>query len=440
MLIVLIAAVIGNILGYTVFKGYMAALYYASYSLPTYVTIWNADAFVKTTVIPVLLMFAINFIMLAEKMSLSPLRFLRRDLSRRQKKKAFRLKTTIPIMKRFRMRILFQNIPNYVILFIGILFANLILLFGFMFGPLLDHFEQEITTHLLAEHQYVLVSEEKTENKEAESYDVTVLKTQEGRYKSEEVMVYGVQENSAYIKSSIADDEVLISNAYANKQHIKTGDTITLQEEYGEKTYSFTVTGIYTYPAALSVFMNCDAFEKTFEKGSYYPGYFSNEELTDLTQKNIAMTISKEDLTKTSRQLRLSMGGMAVLFQGFGVIMFALLLYLLSKVVIEKNAQSISMAKILGYSDKEINRLYIRTTTIVSVVALVVTIGLCIVLLKVICEVAFAEYSGYLEFYMEPLDLLKVLAAGLITYAVISFFQIKKIKAIPMTDALKNVE
>ena len=60
-------------------------------------------------------------------------------------------------MKRFRMRILFQNIPNYVILFIGILFANLILLFGFMFGPLLDHFEQEITTHLLAEHQYVLV-------------------------------------------------------------------------------------------------------------------------------------------------------------------------------------------------------------------------------------------------------------------------------------------
>ena len=440
MLIVLIAAVIGNILGYTVFKGYMAALYYASYSLPTYVTIWNADAFVKTTVIPVLLMFAINFIMLAEKMSLSPLRFLRRDLSRRQKKKAFRLKTTIPIMKRFRMRILFQNIPNYVILFIGILFANLILLFGFMFGPLLDHFEQEITTHLLAEHQYVLVSKEKTENKEAESYDVTVLKTQEGRYKSEEVMVYGVQENSAYIKSSLADDEVLISNAYANKQHIRTGDTITLQEEYGDKTYSFTVTGIYTYPAALSVFMNCDAFEKTFEKGSYYLGYFSNEELTDLTQKNIAMTISKEDLTKTTRQLRLSMGGMAVLFQGFGVIMFALLLYLLSKVVIEKNAQSISMAKILGYSDKEINRLYIRTTTIVSVVSLVVTIGLCIVLLKVICEIAFAEYSGYLEFYMEPADLLKVLVAGLITYAVISFFQIKKIKAIPMTDALKNVE
>ena len=59
--IILIAAVVGNILGYTVFKGYMADLYYASYSLPTYVTIWNADAFIRTTVIPVILMFAILY-------------------------------------------------------------------------------------------------------------------------------------------------------------------------------------------------------------------------------------------------------------------------------------------------------------------------------------------------------------------------------------------
>ena len=53
------------------------------------------------------------------------------------------------------------------------------------------------------------------------------------------------------------------------------------------------------------------------------------------------------------------MGNMMVLFQGFGVIMFVLIIYLLSKIIIEKNAQSISMAKILGYTNHEINRLYI---------------------------------------------------------------------------------
>lgn len=49
-----------------------------------------------------------------------------------------------------------------------------------------------------------------------------------------------------------------------------------------------------------------------------------------------------DDLTKTSRQLIRSMGSMMSLFLVFGSLMFILILYLLSKIIIEKNAQSIS--------------------------------------------------------------------------------------------------
>ena len=50
VIVTLIAAVIGNLLGYTVFKNIVVSMYYNSYS-----TIWNTDAFFKTTVIPVFL-------------------------------------------------------------------------------------------------------------------------------------------------------------------------------------------------------------------------------------------------------------------------------------------------------------------------------------------------------------------------------------------------
>ena len=62
--VTLVSAIVGNILGYTVFKDICADMYYQSYSLPTYVTIWNAEAFVLTTVVPLLMMIAINFIIL----------------------------------------------------------------------------------------------------------------------------------------------------------------------------------------------------------------------------------------------------------------------------------------------------------------------------------------------------------------------------------------
>ena len=47
------------------------------------------------------------------------------------------------------------------------------------------------------------------------------------------------------------------------------------------------------------------------------------------------------------------------LVNGFAIAIYMILIYLLSKIIIEKNAQSISMTKILGYTNGEISRLYI---------------------------------------------------------------------------------
>ena len=81
----------GNILGYTVFKNVCAGMYYGSYSLPSYVTVWSAEAFLLTTVVPVIIMLVMNYGVLRYKLRLSPLKFLRRDLSGRKKKKAIYL-------------------------------------------------------------------------------------------------------------------------------------------------------------------------------------------------------------------------------------------------------------------------------------------------------------------------------------------------------------
>ena len=154
----------------------------------------------------------------------------------------------------------------------------------------------------------------------------------------------------------------------------------------------------------------------------------------------ISTVITKDDLDKTSRQLELSMGNMMVLFKGFGLIMFALIIYLLSKIIIEKNAQSISMAKILGYTNKEINRLYITATTIVVILSLILTIPLADISIEEICKVAFGRFSGWLPYYVPKSIFVKMFVAGVIAYALVGFFQVRKVKRIPMTDALKNVE
>lgn len=87
VIVTLVAALIGNILGYTVFKNIVVSMYYNSYSLPTYETIWNPDAFIKTTLIPLILMFVVNLVVIARMMRHTPLQFLRHDLKKTKRKK-----------------------------------------------------------------------------------------------------------------------------------------------------------------------------------------------------------------------------------------------------------------------------------------------------------------------------------------------------------------
>ena len=474
VLVTLAGALIGNILGYTVFKDVCAAMYYGSYSLPTYVTIWNAEAFLLTTVVPVIIMLVVNYGVLRHKLKLSPLKFLRRDLSSgRRQKRAIRLSPKIKIFSRFRLRVIFQNMSNYVVLFIGIVFANLLLMFGLLLPSALAHYQVEIQENMLAKYQYMLqvpvsavsgnkfeslmsllefYMDSQTDNEDAEEFSAYSLNTLPGKYKSEEVTFYGIEPDSKYVKidfadtgaenSSDADAEVYISKAYADKFLLHTGDTITLKEKYEKDEYSFRIVGIYDYTAALCVFMPRSELNQIFDLGDdYYSGYFSDTEITDIKDQYIGSVIDLDALTKISRQLDVSMGSMMGLINGFAIMIYMVLIYLLSKIIIEKNAQSISMVKILGYTNGEISRLYILSTSIVVVICLLVSLPIETALMNVLFrEMMLTSISGWITLWIDPMIYVQMFAAGIITYGLVALLEFRRVKKVPMDEALKNVE
>lgn len=442
IIVTIFGALVGNILGYTVFKDIFVATYYGSYSFPTYHTLWNADAFLLTTVVPVIIMLVINIVIIGCRLKLSPLKFLRRDLSGKQKKKAMRL-PAFRFFNRFRLRIIIQNMPNYITLFIGILFANVLLLFGIMLGPMLTHYQNEITDKLIAKHQYVLKTLVDVDDNAAEKYCVKTLATIEGRLKSEDVLVYGVKDNSIYADintASLKDNEVYITNGYADKFRIKKGDKITLKEKYDDNEYEFTVKDMYDYPSSFAIFMSDAAFKNVFDKSEdYYSGYFSDN-ILDIDEKYVATQITLDDLTKVSRQLDRSMGETFNLVKIFAVVLFAVLMFLLTKLIVEKNTTSISMVKILGYSNREISRLYVTSTTIVVVLSVALSIGLSVIIMNYLFRVFMEEMSGWISCYYAPHIFPVMFILNITVYAVISFFMMAKIKKIPMDEALKTVE
>lgn len=309
-------------------------MYYGSYSLPTYVTRWNAEAFLLTTVVPVIIMLVVNYGVLRHKLKLSPLKFLRRDLSSgRRQKRAIRLSPRIKIFSRFRLRVIFQNMSNYIVLFIGIIFANLLLMFGLLLPSALSHYQGEIQGNMLAKYQYML--------------------------------------------------QVPVSAVSGNKFE----SLISLLEFYMDSETD-----------------NEDAEEFSAYSLNTLPGKYK-------------------------------------MINGFAIMIYMVLIYLLSKIIIEKNAQSISMVKILGYTNGEISRLYIMSTSIVVVICLLLSLPIETAVMNVLFrEMMLASISGWITLWIDPMIYVQMFVAGVITYAIVALLEFRKIKKVPMDEALKNVE
>ena len=460
--ITLLAALTGNILGYTKMKEVAAAMYYGSYSLPTYKTIWNSQAFILTTVYPVLIMIVVNAITLQRKLRLSPLKFIRRDLSASKKKKAMKL-PHFKFFSRFRLRVIFQNMSGYVVMFIGIFFSSVLLIFGMMMVPLLKHYNQAVLDGMLAKYQYVLTTQVETEDTKAEKYCMTSLVYQ-GKSRSEDISVYGIESDSRYLKHKLPQKGVVISESFADKYGVKAGQTLKLSEKYENKTYSFQITDSIPYVAGIAVFMDRDLFNATFdvetgtfetalsdpqllidrlgssEETTYYTGYFSNRKLTDIPDKYVSACITQDDMTKLARQLNKSMGSMFRMVNVFAVIMAAMLIYLLTKLILEKNTVSISMIKILGYSNGEIANLYLLTTSAIVALSIIASLGLASWALVAIYQVMMMDFSGWITIYLDKSMYPKMVFMIMAAYGVVALLQFHKIRKIPMDEALKNVE
>ncbi|MBO4474481.1 MAG: permease, partial [Clostridiales bacterium] len=350
----------------------------------------------------------------------------------------------------FRMRIFLQNIGGYAVLFFGIAFVMLLLAFAVGLPETVNHFKDEMAENMIADYQYILKettdedgNEVTTGEESAEKFSMSSLQTTSGVHVGEDIGIYGIEGGSRFVNGTdaLSGNEVLVSSAYKKKFGIRNGDVLTLKDKYSDETYDFVVKGEYDYMGSLSIFMTNEGFNQVFgnEEGSFM-GYMASHEITDIETDKIYTVITLKDVVSMANQLDHSMGSMCdYLAFGSGVIAI-LVIFLLTKLIIEKNAVSISMVKVLGYENKEINSLYVRLTTIIVVIFAIISALLSVYGLTIVFTIMMRSMNGWFDVYISNTGIIKMIIIMVVSYLVVALFDIRRIKKIPLADALKNVE
>ena len=444
-LVTLASAILGGTICMTLSYRFFNNMYHSAYSLPPLSDLFDLEALLFTTILPIVAMLVINIFLLFRRLSIMPIRFLRGEIKKNKSKKAVRL-PDFSFLKRFRIRIILSNTSSYVMLFLGILFANFILTMGLVLKPTVDGYITKIEQESISNYQYILKAPANPSETTIGDAEKIFLRTIEyfdsGIKQSFEVSLFGISENSRYFPGiNLTSDGLIVSESLWKKYKLHEEDVITLTDCATNKDYRITIRGFYPYVGGFSAFMPIDNMNKLVDNpDGYWNGWFSNEPLS-ITSDKIATVISPEILRGMGEQMMTTFLEMVNICLLAALVIYLVIFILLTKLVVDKNAHNISLMKILGYKDKELGDIFLFTTTAFVVFSLIVTLPPVTLGIDFMYrQLMFRKLSGYITIHTPWWIYVIMVTLGFTTYSVVNLLNVKRIKDLPMEQALKVAE
>lgn len=90
------------------------------------------------------------------------------------------------------------------------------------------------------------------------------------------------------------------------------------------------------------------------------------------------------------------------------------------------------MTKILGYTNGEISRLYIMSTSIVVILCLLISLPIEATVMEVLFRNDAASISGWIALWIDPMIYVQMFAAGFVTYGIVALLEYRRIRKVPM--------
>nr|WP_314277491.1 FtsX-like permease family protein [uncultured Peptostreptococcus sp.] len=503
--VTIFAVLVGNLLAYTYMKDIYLGLYMDSFSLfPVRVEL-DAYAFLLTSLIPISLILLINFVSVCRKLRLSPLRFLRRELSSRSQNKAIRLPQRA-FLSRFRIRVFLKNKASYMVLCIGLLLGNILLIYGLSLGDLIDSYMDDIGKSMPSSYQTILKGplEKEVEARLKESIvkrdkDVFDKPTydQQDKYLSDvlsigkdkvnlftmygvkmidktfdqaiKVNIYASNLDGAFIKERLTrakelgskdgkedkKDEnpgkneiskrktrvydVYISDGLMNRFKINMGDQISMKDESRDVYYKLRVVGhTDLFASSMSIIMDRkDCNKMAGMKEYYYNGIFTDKKIK-VEDNELATIINSSDMKKIADQFMVNFKNIMPMIMSVALIIYLVVMYVLTKTIVDKYKESISYLRIFGYYDKEIGKVFIRVSTIAVAIFLVILIPIEKYLVTSFVRMAFYKFDGYINPHIPIYVYLSTIICGMMVYLINRWILVRRIKKINMSEVLKD--
>lgn len=412
---------------------------YGYFSIPAFTALCPAYLIVYAAAVPPLLSILVNFVTLNSRLSQTALSLIQ-NVHKVSRLCLVKLKGH-DFVRNFRIRQMMRELRAGITVVAGLFVSLLVFMLGLNCYVLCENAAKDSVESVKFAYRYLLkYPEEQIPEGTQACYSESLSKTEKGF--TLDVSVIGIGADNRYFdaKPSGKENSVVIGKSVATKYGLKAGDSFTLNDSADEKDYEFTVEDVCDYAVGLAVFMDIDGMRSLFGQESGYYNMLLADRPLAIEEGRLYAVASRADIERSAAVFTQMMMPMITMILSVSVIIFFMVMYLMTGVMISRASFGISLIRIFGFRTKEIRSLYLDGSAVTVAVGALVGIWpakrvIDAVYPHVVANVACGLNLRF-SWYFYPLIFAGIVFACLIVIAL----QTKKIGRITFAEVLKNRE
>lgn len=343
---------------------------------------------------------------------------------------------------KFAVRSLFGNPMRSFVVLMGVFLACFIMLLGQGLFDSIDHMGNTAADEMGSfEHQYIL-NEMLTENVYGgETMLVSTVENDEGS----KLSVIGTADGNPYLDFKDKNgNDVSIKDGYyiTSLTQItlgwQTGDTVTVYNPLSLEKKKIKISGVIQNNVQKSIITSKRlAAEITGLDDNSFNCIVSDCVLS-VPEAKIAQESRRSDITDQAKTMTSQMDFMLQMVIGLGAIICVAAVYVAVNMLVTESRSNISMLKVLGYRDNQINKIVLRSHHILLPIGILLSVP-CVFMAAKAFFMLMVEYGVMLiDTYIEPKSFCISILLTVGCYFGSLWLLRRKVKKVDMIESLKD--
>ena len=334
------------------------------------------------------------------------------------------------VRSKFAIRSILSNPGRSFVVFLGAFLGSLIILGSDSMGSF--------------KYEYILnrLETDDIQGINADNTDKLVIGKYE--YDGNSFMLIGADNNVKYLNINTVNNGranlgngCYISNVMAYSYGVKAGDDLTFVNPSTMEEKTVKIEGVISNNSQKLIVCNMDkARELLGWKDDTYNGLLSDRALQ--LNDEISKTVTADDIKEQMSTILDEMGAIIYSLAVIGAIICIASLYVSVNMLVCENRHNISMLKVLGLKDREINRMVLDVNHMIIPIGIILGIGAGYGIMDIIFKI-YSGIEGVLyEPYVSVRSIVLTILIVICCYVVSLFMVRRKADRVDMVESLKD--